>query len=488
MAPPKLRGPRPPVARRAVDIAYKAVKAAVPSRAGTYDDEVFARGSRLCAALGNRLERTTPAVSCATPGCLKTTKVCKHCPEHLEKERHLAVRLSEIGGKGLWASLPSAERERRIAAGEVDPSGSKAIAFRPGDEVAKYDGDPIENPSPHDLDRINLTGLWMWALAVTSLFIIDGSKTTNEGRWANCAYRTGRKANARLVTNPRTKTGLLRATRPIYDGEEIILTSYGGGFFPKLWRCVRAGTLCLYTNPDKIPMDDRTRRLCERQAQAARAPVFMKGEVEGEARPVGAPVPARAARAATTARAAAEALEAATRVAVAAAARTQRAAKRAASEPVAVKEGRRAKAARTGGHQKPSEDAPVASARAAPTRPRAPGAFEGAEEASWDGLPWVEKEAATLPMAAPAAIGVTEATAGCWDGAPWADEDEEAAETRGVAPTAARADAGPGAFWDGAPWAGTELAMELLPACAHKVDEEGYWDGTPWAEIKGGWL
>ena len=81
------------------------------------------------------------------------------------------------------------------------------------------------------------TGDWAWEdagdtylLEVTKDKIIDAARTNAApGRWANDPRGSGRRANARFSYNSRTQTAMIKATRVVMKGEEI-LVNYGPNY------------------------------------------------------------------------------------------------------------------------------------------------------------------------------------------------------------------------------------------------------------------
>jgi hypothetical protein len=81
------------------------------------------------------------------------------------------------------------------------------------------------------------TGDWAWEdagdtylLQVTEADVIDAARTNAApGRWANDPRGSGRRPNARFSYNSRTRVAMLKATRKIAKGEEV-LVNYGNNY------------------------------------------------------------------------------------------------------------------------------------------------------------------------------------------------------------------------------------------------------------------
>ena len=132
--------------------------------------------------------------------CKGRTAKGQYCWNHLKQLEGLRIKQSSLGsqvGEGLFA-------ERRFAHDEV---------------VALYTGD------------------WAWEdagdtylLEVTRDKIIDAARTNAApGRWANDPRGSGRRANARFAYNPRSQVAMVKATRTLAKGEEV-LVNYGRAY------------------------------------------------------------------------------------------------------------------------------------------------------------------------------------------------------------------------------------------------------------------
>jgi len=160
------------------------------------------------------------AKTAAGTDCKQRTCRGQYCWTHLSREEKLRLAKSLIigAGKGLFAK----GKTRSPPANRID----RDILFKKGQRICPYTGDWMHIAAGQQ-DSAGGT----YALEIRHDLAIDAARTNAAmGRWANDAHGSSHTNNAKLVWSGAHRMASLIATRPIRDGDEI-LVSYGRSYW-----------------------------------------------------------------------------------------------------------------------------------------------------------------------------------------------------------------------------------------------------------------
>lgn len=171
---------------------------------------------------------TRRGTQCSKRVCIGTPL----CWQHLLASRGVRIRPSTVpgAGKGLFAMARPRPRPRRRGGHAQNDRGAASILFRPGDVIAEYDGEVVAKA---ELDRRYGDHTAPYGIHVRGEVYEDGACRRGTAAMANHATGTG--VNARFSYRYAARNAgapvrsVLRATRPIRDGEEI-LVNYGDDY------------------------------------------------------------------------------------------------------------------------------------------------------------------------------------------------------------------------------------------------------------------
>lgn len=135
-----------------------------------------------------------------------------YCWQHTRSICHVTIR-DGVHGKGLFAWTPGAGHAR---------------VFEPGDPIVVYGGDYLVTAQIDQRYGPRTTA--PYALQITQNHIVDAACKRGIGSVANAPRGTNKKTNAEYAINHTTGTMILKATRPIYGGQEI-LVGYGAAYW-----------------------------------------------------------------------------------------------------------------------------------------------------------------------------------------------------------------------------------------------------------------
>eukprot|EP00741_Cyanophora_paradoxa_P021105 tig00021338_g20370.t1 len=213
-----------------------------------------------CEKLRLRLSEESHLRRCARKGCTALTKKTPLCAEHLAQCGLRIGRSTVCDGEGLFAVASPEALAAAAALGkrpeEVEVFGPSARYF-----ICPYDGILLCNPDPHVLDQMEGTGDWVYCFKIDSCHYIDAALENFTGRFLNCAYPVRSRANARFSADTRRKTVTVRATKSIRHGQEILLSSYGGGYFPRLFEALEESRLGTCSRDEVLESEHTKRRL-----------------------------------------------------------------------------------------------------------------------------------------------------------------------------------------------------------------------------------
>lgn len=166
-----------------------------------------------------------------------------YCWQHLRSILHLAVGQTPDVGQGLFAAAPSSATVAIKTRKEpLFPSGELVVPYEPAELLSQAELD-----SRYDYGPWNVTGpyaLSFDAPGKNQKNIMDAACVRSAGSLVNDPRGRHAQSGKKLVPNVRFWESKgrrhqghvwLRATRPIYAGDEI-LVSYG----PEYWRGVNA--------------------------------------------------------------------------------------------------------------------------------------------------------------------------------------------------------------------------------------------------------
>jgi hypothetical protein len=135
-----------------------------------------------------------------------------YCWQHSRSVSHVTIK-DGVHGKGLFAWAPG---------------GGHARVFRTGDPLVVYGGEHLATAQIEQRYGLHTTA--PYALQLTQNHIVDAACKRGIGSIANAPRGTSKKTNAKYAMNNVTGIMMLRATRPIYGGQEIVV-GYGGGYW-----------------------------------------------------------------------------------------------------------------------------------------------------------------------------------------------------------------------------------------------------------------
>jgi hypothetical protein len=202
-----------------------------PKKAFTYrfEDKHFVCGLKKLRCLGKARQTEKQ--------CTRETYLLPYCWQHMKKIDGVVAQPSTIpnAGMGLFACDPESSR--------------RTVVFKTGDFITQYAGETLTQP---ELDeRYGKDGLapYAWAIPGRDDFL-DAACVRSIGALANSHHGTRQKPNAeieiigdenlseqrrarknalRAFSLPKKMMGLV-ATRPIYNGDEV-LVDYGPEYF-----------------------------------------------------------------------------------------------------------------------------------------------------------------------------------------------------------------------------------------------------------------
>jgi hypothetical protein len=118
-----------------------------------------------------------------------------------------------VHGKGLFAWAPG---------------GGHALVFRTGDPLVVYEGEHVATAQIDQQYGPRTTA--PYAFKIKQNHFVDAACKRGIGSIANAPCGTDKKTNAEYAINNATGTMRLKATRPIYNGQEI-LVGYGAAYW-----------------------------------------------------------------------------------------------------------------------------------------------------------------------------------------------------------------------------------------------------------------
>jgi hypothetical protein len=154
------------------------------------------------------------AATSARSGAQCGRRVCIGLPccwQHLRSNYNVTIQNSMLHGKGLfaWAN-----------------GGNAQILFRKGDRIVPYGGELLTHAEL--VDRYG-PDTAPYGVKLSNVRFVDGACSRGAGSVAN-ASSGGSPPNAKLVVNAQKGSVSIRATRPIRNGDEI-LVSYGPAYW-----------------------------------------------------------------------------------------------------------------------------------------------------------------------------------------------------------------------------------------------------------------
>eukprot|EP00741_Cyanophora_paradoxa_P016232 tig00000042_g15671.t1 len=214
--------------------------------------------------LRRRLARATRPRRCRWDGCLASTRKTPFCVEHL---RRLGFRIGPstvCKGEGLFAV---AQPEALAAAAELGKLPEEVEVFGPNTRVfiTFYDGILMRSPEPYEIEQIQKTGEWLYCYMIDKDTYVHGALENFLGRFINAAHPDPSRANAYFSANTTKKTVSCCASVAIYHEQEVIVSSYGHGFFPELLRQLESYTLCQFPTRELVPKSAHTKRVEARE-------------------------------------------------------------------------------------------------------------------------------------------------------------------------------------------------------------------------------
>lgn len=157
-------------------------------------------------------------VVCQSPCCRTATNIAPYCWRHALKLAKIKVRDSTIpgAGKGLFAQ----------STWRSPAHGPRTLVFKKKDVIAEYLGEVIDEA---ELGRRYGTERAPYTIWVCDGTYVDAARLRSYAAMANDARGHGR-CNARFTHGSATRPPEIRATRDIYNGDEI-LVSYGDAYW-----------------------------------------------------------------------------------------------------------------------------------------------------------------------------------------------------------------------------------------------------------------
>eukprot|EP00741_Cyanophora_paradoxa_P018425 tig00021046_g17789.t1 len=221
---------------------------------------------------------------CVWRGCAASTRKTPFCEEHLARAGFRIGPSTVCKGDGVFAVAQPEVLARAAAQGrrpdEVEVFGPTTRIF-----IMPYEGVLLVNPTPHELEELDRTAHWTYCFRIDSLTYLDAALESFLGRFVDCAYPDPSRANARFSSNTRKKGALLRAIKAIKHNMEILATSYGAGYFPRLLSVLEKRTLHRYGDRSAVERSERTKRVEGRSGgkASAAAPEGLGGAAPGPA-------------------------------------------------------------------------------------------------------------------------------------------------------------------------------------------------------------
>eukprot|EP00741_Cyanophora_paradoxa_P019193 tig00000215_g18529.t1 len=167
-------------------------------------------------------------------------------------------------GEGLFAV---AQPEALAAAAELGKLPEEVEVFGPNTRVfiTFYDGILMRSPEPYEIEQIQKTGEWLYCYMIDKDTYVHGALENFLGRFINAAHPDPSRANAYFSANTTKKTVSCCASVAIYHEQEVIVSSYGHGFFPELLRQLESYTLCQFPTRELVPKSAHTKRVEARE-------------------------------------------------------------------------------------------------------------------------------------------------------------------------------------------------------------------------------